>query len=413
MAINPMQAPIDYLGQMGIRPTDPGTALLEGLQLGAVFKQQRQARELEQKNAQFQADMAAWRMNPSDQRIIELMNMYPEFGEGIRKEMEFADKAKVKAEFTEGMQMLFALETQPQVGIDMINRRILASQEAGEDASILNIVRDSYGSGSPEEVQEATANLKMLLAITDPSGFENFSKARKEAALARVAEGTSEAQITTATAEATLQNIKARYEEDRVKSEIDKNIAARVASGQSVADARTAERQRFESDLRAEYVGGTKGFDTVLSAYEKIIGTSETAAGDQALIYNFMKMLDPNSAVLPGEYATAQNAGSVPSRLWAAYNKAIDGTILEPQIRNDYRDEARKIAQIAERGKRKLGTGITRIANGAGLNVENIFYETSPQYLSTPPQGGAGQSQSTGEANTPDLDAAMRQHGGR
>ena len=246
-----------------------------------------------------------------------------------------------------------------------------------------------------------------------PDRFKKYSEAQLASAQAGVAEETREAQITAATAEAELKNIQARYEEDRIRSEIDSNIAARVASGEAVENAKTAERQKFESDLRAEYVTGTKGFDTVLSAYEKIIGTSETAAGDQALIYNFMKMLDPTSAVLPGEYATAQNAGSVPARLWAAYNKAIDGTILEPQIRQDYIEEARKIAQIAEKGKQKLRTGITRIGQKANLNIDNIFYETSPQSLSTRPQENADQSQPTVGDNNPDLDAAMRQHGGR
>ena len=36
------------------------------------------------------------------------------------------------------------------------------------------------------------------------------------------------------------------------------------------------------------------------------------AAGDMALIFSYMKMLDPNSTVREGEYATAQDAGSIP-----------------------------------------------------------------------------------------------------
>lgn len=414
MAINPMQAPIDYLGQMGIRPTDPGTALLEGLQLGAVFKQQRQARELEQKNAQFQADMAAWRMNPTDDRIVELMNLYPEFGEGIRAEWKFLDDKLKDAEYTEGMQTLFALRSKtPQVGIDRLDRIIQANEESGQDVSTLKLLRQELGEGSPEEVAAAIPKLQLQLAMLDPTRFEQFSKAQLASEQARVAEGTSEAQITTATNEARIKELEAKYTPRLLRAQLNRDIAAAVASGQTVANAKTEATQKPEADLRAEYWNGTKDYRTVLSSYEKVIGTSDTPAGDQALIYNFMKMLDPNSAVLPGEYATAQNAGSVPTRVWTAYNKVKDGDILVPETREYYKEEARKILQVSEKGEKEVRRGITRIAKGAGLNIENIFYETSPRYLSAPPQGGAGQSQSTGEANTPDLDAAMRQHGGR
>jgi hypothetical protein len=170
MAINPMSAPIDYLGQMGLSPQDPAQALVGGLKIGTALREQRQMRELEQKNAQFQADMAAWRTNPTDDRIVELMNLYPEFGEGIRAEWKFLDDKLKDAEYTEGMQTLFALRSQtPQVGIDMLDRRIQATEEAGEDATSLKLIRQGLGQGSAEEVAAALPNLQLQLAMLDPT----------------------------------------------------------------------------------------------------------------------------------------------------------------------------------------------------------------------------------------------------
>ena len=60
MAINPMSAPIDYLGQMGLTPTDPGTALVAGLQVGEAFRQRRQMREQEQLAEQYKEDASAY-----------------------------------------------------------------------------------------------------------------------------------------------------------------------------------------------------------------------------------------------------------------------------------------------------------------------------------------------------------------
>ena len=316
MAINPLQPPIQY----GMEPQDPAAAMLEGLQIGEVFRQRRQARELEQKNAQFQADMAAWRMNPSDQRIIELMNMYPEFGEGIRKEMEFVDKAKVKAEFTEGMQALFALETQPQVGIDMIDRRIRASEEAGENTSVLKIVRDSYGSGSPEERLEAIANLKMFLNMTDPALFKQFSEGREKSAQASVAEGTRESLVAEAAARAQTAEVGAEFAEreklanlelnelrqrnlldtmqgraltNRIQLLEEKRAAAQDVREQQRLDAELAARRRDEETLLRENAvaldSATLNTDILLNTLDRIIATPieviENAAGpiDQRL----------------------------------------------------------------------------------------------------------------------------------
>src|SRR5690606_34926922 len=50
-----------------------------------------------------------------------------------------------------------------------------------------------------------------------------------------------------------------------------------------------------------------------------------TAAGDLALIFNYMKLLDPTSVVREGEFATAQNSGSVPNRVIALYNNLLNG----------------------------------------------------------------------------------------
>jgi len=221
MAINPMQAPIDYLGQMGIRPSDPGTALLEGLQLGAVFKQQRQARELERKNAQFQADMSAWRMNPTDDRIVELMNLYPEFGENIRAEWKFLDDKLKDAEYTEGMQTLFALRSStPQVGIDRLDRIIQATEESGKDASSLKLLRQELGEGSPEEIAAAIPKFQLRLAMLDPTRFEQFSKAQLASEQARVAEGTSGSQIAKIKADADKAAIQARFAESQAVADL-------------------------------------------------------------------------------------------------------------------------------------------------------------------------------------------------
>ena len=57
---------------------------------------------------------------------------------------------------------------------------------------------------------------------------------------------------------------------------------------------------------------------------------------DVATIFAFMKSLDPTSVVRESEYATAANAGvGVPEKIWKAYNRALNGEILLPQLRRE------------------------------------------------------------------------------
>jgi hypothetical protein len=87
----------------------------------------------------------------------------------------------------------------------------------------------------------------------------------------------------------------------------------------------------------------------VQSSYEKIKSVDATAAGDMALVFNYMKMLDPGSTVREGEYANAQNAAGVPDKARNMYNKIINGTLLgeegdkEATQRRDFRNQADNI----------------------------------------------------------------------
>jgi len=83
------------------------------------------------------------------------------------------------------------------------------------------------------------------------------------------------------------------------------------------------------------------------------VGTKKyTTSDDIALVYSFMKTLDPTSTVGPTEYATASKAGGVPEAIRNTYNRLRDGEFLTDEQRLDFIDTARKnylgIAKAAE-----------------------------------------------------------------
>lgn len=106
------------------------------------------------------------------------------------------------------------------------------------------------------------------------------------------------------------------------------------------------------SGIRKEFMSipEVKAFQSQASAFGRINASAAnpSAAGDLALIFNYMKLLDPGSVVREGEFATAQNAAGVPDRIVNIYNNALEGTRLNDNQRADFVSRAKKIYKDAE-----------------------------------------------------------------
>lgn len=131
------------------------------------------------------------------------------------------------------------------------------------------------------------------------------------------------------------------------------------------------------SKLRQNYLDNTKFFREIGQAYGKIntVAQNISPAGDIALIFNYMKMLDPSSVVREGEFATAQNSGSVPTRIQASYNKLLKGERLTPEQRNDFLTQAYNLYQAQEQDYNKIVEQYTGIANRNKLNPSDVVVD--------------------------------------
>lgn len=90
-----------------------------------------------------------------------------------------------------------------------------------------------------------------------------------------------------------------------------------------------------------------------MNSFGASIGTPQYKPSDDiALIFSFMKTLDPGSTVREGEYATAKNSGSVPESVVNTYNQILNGKFLNDDQRKNFIETARKsysgIAKEAE-----------------------------------------------------------------
>jgi hypothetical protein len=78
------------------------------------------------------------------------------------------------------------------------------------------------------------------------------------------------------------------------------------------------------------------------SLRENVKASDRSAPLDIALVFSFMRALDPGSTVREGEFATAKTAGSIPTAIYNAYNQALKGNFLTPEQVKQFLQAAEK-----------------------------------------------------------------------
>lgn len=132
--------------------------------------------------------------------------------------------------------------------------------------------------------------------------------------------------------------------------------------------------------LRGEYNKQSAEFTSVADAYQRIkdSASNPSAAGDLSLIFNFMKVLDPGSTVREGEFATAQNAGSIPARITAQYNKVMSGERLAPEQRSDFVGRSTQLYKGQEnRFNTRVKSRYEALAKRYGLDPSEVLSDPS------------------------------------
>ncbi|MHC1627421.1 MAG: hypothetical protein ACXQTI_01130, partial [Candidatus Nezhaarchaeales archaeon] len=150
-----------------------------------------------------------------------------------------------------------------------------------------------------------------------------------------------------------------------------------------------AEESKFNRTikLREQVSKVDPDFRKVEDAFGRIQASAEepSAAGDLALIFNYMKMLDPGSTVREGEFATAQNAAGVPQRAVNLYNNLLSGERLNPDQRKDFLGRSDKLYSKSKGSYDKRIKIIKRQAKEYGLPFDQIF----PERIQATPDGGS------------------------
>lgn len=155
-------------------------------------------------------------------------------------------------------------------------------------------------------------------------------------------------------------------------------------------DGELSEEDRFKraKDIRGEVAKATSDFDKVAQAAARVQASAVEAspAGDLALVFNFMKILDPGSVVRESEFRSAAAAKAwlvkmeesgitVPAIVADWIRKATKGTILTPQQRRDFVERAGKLFEAQEQVNKSTIGGFIKLGERFNLAPEDIIVE--------------------------------------
>ncbi len=129
--------------------------------------------------------------------------------------------------------------------------------------------------------------------------------------------------------------------------------------------------------MRKEFTKLSGDFIDLRDAFGKVESSSKdpSGAGDLSLIFNFMKILDPGSVVRESEFATAQNATSLPGRFGSLANRVVNGQKLNEAQRKDFVDTARKIFSAQEKRQTQLEKSFSGLAESAGIKPGDVVID--------------------------------------
>jgi hypothetical protein len=142
-------------------------------------------------------------------------------------------------------------------------------------------------------------------------------------------------------------------------------------------NATTAASKAEPKVLRQEFINQSKTFVDVRDSYNRITASAKdpSPAGDLAMIFNYMKMLDPSSVVRESEFATAATTGAYGERIKAAVQKVVSGERLSDAMRNDFKNRSDMLFEEQNKTHTKLKSEYDRLAKESGVESSQVIIQ--------------------------------------
>ena len=159
-------------------------------------------------------------------------------------------------------------------------------------------------------------------------------------------------------------------------------------AGQKIADDERAERERFLGDTLVKEFRQTQDKYAAMTA---ILSKAEGKYGvtDVALVYEFMKALDPTSVVREAEFENASKSGNIFAGAWARFNGylKVGGGTLPQAVREAFRDTIGAKLEAKSKSYRAFADRMRQNAYSTNLNPDHVVIpEVDLKLLDTTPE---------------------------
>ena len=376
--------PIDY--RLDI--PDPSAGITRGLGVGDTLAARKVARQQQQAATEQQRRVneavAALGDNPTPQDYLNVSNVLAIANPDASKQFLETFKAKSSEAQSELLgfsgQIITALKTKPEIGIRLLKERAEAYRNDTDKSN------DAQG-----EAMERAAELAELdpLAGVDsmasliaglPGGLDTltglgvFGKEKREEELQPGVLTLQEIEANKGLT--TIEKWKAETDLTRAKIDTEKlqplKILEELKSG---GDLSTKDRSDLENKYWDRYQKQIQPYYVARQQYGKLFSASEagTGVGDLALIFGFMRMLDPGSVVRESEFARAAATGGLMRQLLNIADKVEKGVLLRPSQRKEFAELARIYMEAAENNGRKDYIDLRAPVENYNLSVRNVF----------------------------------------
>jgi hypothetical protein len=360
--------------------------LLRGL--GASFSQQvpqfRQEMAQEQALARQQQALADQQRQRQRQTIME--------------DYEFKQQVEA-AGYQDGLVLMnYLMDGNLEAGLNLLENRMQTMKELEQElgikfssdptASIYEDVRRSI-TGDPEALQRAQTQTALVVAAGVDKGLIKLPEMKET--IVKPGEIVLRNGEPVFTAPMGAEAPTPRTEAAKLKADFDAGLITRAQYDAGIARLEQGALPNVwqeSSELRKEFsaIPAVRQFSEQANAFGRIEASASnpSAAGDLALIFNYMKVLDPGSTVREGEFANAQNAAGIPERIRAIYNNAMEGTRLTETQRSDFLSRAKNLYDNAERSYMRTYNQYKDIAQRRNLPIADALidyrYQSSAQF---------------------------------
>lgn len=158
----------------------------------------------------------------------------------------------------------------------------------------------------------------------------------------------------------------------------DMGSSAAPGSGSTVNNQITDNERALMSQFRGEQI--VKDYNTILSQKGTIDNYIQNGVGgpaDLALVFSFMKGLDPNSVVRETEYANAAKSGNIFQGAFAKFNGYFKekGGILPDSVKSEFQNLVNLKLKTQENLYTNVVNSYKGIAERQGLNPSNVVID--------------------------------------